>query len=260
METLFILFFFFIETLFTLLPFILFVGFIVLIIKNDKKTSNTTTIKQENHETIYRNTRIVEKETIRDESKIYNLIKNHDFNFSGEDMKQKAVECFLLFKRVWSQKDILKFRPFETDTLFNIHKHQVDECINNNTTQYSKEIKILSTEVINYIDDGDYEILGIKLDTISKDYTLNDLTGKIVKGNKHQENYICYYMEFIRKKGIVTQKGKEILFTNCPNCGATMTISNNGECEYCHTYITNGKFSWVLNEITRWNEKYRGVF
>ena len=49
-----------------------------------------------------------------------------------------------------------------------------------------------------------------------------------------------------------TAAEKDLQITNCPNCGAPTQVTSSGECEYCHSVITNGDFGWVLNQYMAW--------
>ena len=51
---------------------------------------------------------------------------------------------------------------------------------------------------------------------------------------------------------VKTAAEKDLQITNCPNCGAPTQVTSSGECEYCHSVITNGDFGWVLNQYMAW--------
>ena len=72
------------------------------------------------------------------------------------------------------------------------------------------------------------------------------------QGQLSQYQHRFYYLEFIRSAGVKTAAEKDLQITNCPNCGAPTQVTSSGECEYCHSVITNGDFGWVLNQYMAW--------
>ena len=36
----------------------------------------------------------------------------------------------------------------------------------------------------------------------------------------------------------------------CPNCGAPLTGTSFGKCEYCGSIVTTGAYDWVLSAFT----------
>lgn len=188
-----------------------------------------------------------------DEKIVCESIQAVDENFSADDFKQKASECFVTLQKAWTERKWENIRPFETDALFNMHNIQLQEYINNHQINVVERINVRRTRIMKFQTDGDMEILGVRLDARMRDY-VTDENGNVIDGNKNKDIYNSYYMEFIRKKGVKTEKGKEVSVTNCPNCGAPTSITSTGRCEYCDSLITTGNFSWVLNELTNFSE------
>ena len=83
-------------------------------------------------------------------------------------------------------------------------------------------------------------------------YSINAESGEVLEGSKTQYQHRFYYLEFIRSAGVKTAAEKDLQITNCPNCGAPTQVTSSGECEYCHSVITNGDFGWVLNQYMAW--------
>lgn len=186
----------------------------------------------------------------RTEANIERKIQEIDPNFSSEEFKQKASECFVILQKAWTKRDWESIRPFESDALFNIHDEQLREYINNHKINVVEKIKVSNTELLDFRVVGDKEILNIKLDAVMRDYVIDDQTKQLLEGSKTQDIYNTYRLEFIRTHGVKTEKGKDVSTTNCPNCGAPTTITSAGKCSYCDSLITSGNYSWVLNELT----------
>lgn len=185
-----------------------------------------------------------------DENLIIGEIMAEDPDFSADEFKQFASECFVTLQSAWTERDWSSIRPFESETLFNMHNRQLQEYINNGTINVMEHVNVKSTKIISRDVQGDKEVVSIALDAVMRDYIIDDKTKAVVEGNKTKDFYTTYRLEFIRTLGVKTVTGKKLTTTNCPNCGAPTAITSSGRCEYCDSVITTGDYSWVLNELT----------
>ena len=78
--------------------------------------------------------------------------------------------------------------------------------------------------------------------------------GAIACGNPSLPKQFSEYWTFVRGRGAVESKEED---SNCPNCGVELQINMAGECEFCASKLTSGRFGWVLSEIQQ-DEEYRG--
>src|SRR5699024_4286947 len=82
------------------------------------------------------------------------------------------------------------------------------------------------------------------------DYVIDDQTEKVIKGNPNRDIYMTYVWTLIRKDTVKTESSKEqYKVTQCPNCGANVSINASGQCDYCESVISNGDYDWVLSKI-----------
>lgn len=186
------------------------------------------------------------------ESEVVARIKANDPNFSQEEMISYANEVWLTLQEAWEKKTWQQVRPFESNTLFNIHNRQLQEFIDNHMTNYLNKQNIRSTILANYHQDENHDILDVKLDASLLDYTLDDESGRLLEGSKEQYVHRSYHLQFIRKIGSKTNNINGTNVTNCPNCGAPTQVTSSGQCEYCKSVITNGDYGWVLNKYEPW--------
>lgn len=183
------------------------------------------------------------------EEEIEAEIRQEDENFSGDEFKQFASECFVTLQSAWTAREWAPIRHFETDTLFNMHNRQLQEYINNGTINVVERLKVRSTKIISHSVQGDKEVVCVQLKAVMRDYIIDENTRAVVDGDRNRDIYTTYRMEFIRTKGVKTVS-KKLSVTNCPNCGAPTQVTSSGQCEYCDSVITSGNYSWVLNELT----------
>lgn len=177
-------------------------------------------------------------------------IKQIDPNFSEEKMLAFAKELFVKLQNAWTAREWEPMRNFETESLFEQHKNQVQEYINTNRINVMDRISVNYATLYNFRQEGDRDILDIALKSTMKDYIIDATTKELLEGSKTQDRTTVYKMTFERKTGILTPEGtEEIKTTNCPNCGAPTQITSAGKCDYCGSVITTGANTWVLSNL-----------
>lgn len=177
-------------------------------------------------------------------------IRKTDPNFSEEKMLSFAKELFIKLQNAWTERNWEPMRPFETQTLFEQHKSQVQGYINTNRINVIDRIAVNYAKIYKFKQEGDRDILEIALESTMKDYIINATTKELLEGSKAQDRTKVYKMTFERKTGVLTPEGTEkIKTTNCPNCGAPTKITSAGKCDYCGSIITTGSNTWVLSAL-----------
>ncbi len=170
--------------------------------------------------------------------------------FSSDKFIGFAREVFMTIQAAWTTKDWKPIRPFESETLFNTHKQQLDEYIRLGKTNVVEKIGIKHCSLHSFQQDGDKEVLTVWLNAVMRDYVIDDATKKVLESDPNRDWYMRYEMVFNRKAGLQTDPGKQgNSITNCPNCGAPTEVTSSGQCAYCGSVITNGEHDWVLTDI-----------
>ena len=227
---------------------ILLVVFVVIWLMAKKRIQRQAT------DTAYINRQVnsqVENDATMDfTSVVAEKIRAIDPNFSSDKFIGYAREVFMKIQEAWTTKDWRPIRPFESETLFNQHKQQLDEYIRSGKTNVVEKIGIKHCSLHSFQEDGDKEVLTVWLNAVMRDYVIDDETKKVLESDPNRDWYMKYEMVFNRKAGLKTdpsKKGNSI--TNCPNCGAPTEITSSGQCAYCGSVITNGEHDWVLTDI-----------
>ena len=170
--------------------------------------------------------------------------------FSADKFIGFAREVFMTIQAAWTAKDWKPIRPFESETLFNTHKQQLDEYIRMGKTNVIEKIGIKHCSLYSFSVDGDKEVLVVLLNAVMRDYVIDDATKKVLESDPNRDWYMKYMMVFNRKAGVKTDPGRTgNSITNCPNCGAPTEITSSGQCPYCGSVVTNGEHDWVLTDI-----------
>ena len=177
-------------------------------------------------------------------------IKKFDPNFSEEKMLSFAKDLFVKLQNAWTARDWEPMRPFETESLFEQHKAQVQGYIDTNRINVMDRIAVNYATLYNFRQEGDRDILEIALKSTMKDYIIDAKTKQLLEGSKTQDRTTVYKLTFERKTGVLTPEGTaKVKTTNCPNCGAPTEITSAGKCEYCGSVITTGANTWVLSGL-----------
>ncbi|MEN6326512.1 MAG: TIM44-like domain-containing protein [Syntrophomonas sp.] len=177
------------------------------------------------------------------------VLKASDENFFEDDFIAWVNNMFLQLQEAWQEKDWKKVRPFESDELFNTHNKQLQEYVENHTTNVIDEIAILRTSIVDHRDSANKEVLDVYLKMRMKDYIIDDKSRKVLEGDPKKEINMEYLLTLARKKGVKTKVTEHTSVTRCPSCGASVSINASGECEYCNSIVSNGDYDWVLTKM-----------
>ena len=206
---------------------------------NSTEAINNSVNQQANNEFTFDNSAMVAAQ-----------IQAIDPAFSADKFNGFAREVFMKIQEAWTTKDWKTIRPFESETLFNQHKQQLDEYIRLKKTNVVEKIAIKHCSLNSFQQDGDKEVLRVYLNAVMRDYVIDDETKQVLESDPNRDWYMKYEMVFNRKAGVKTDPGKKgNTITNCPNCGAPTEITSSGQCAYCGSVITNGEHDWVLTDI-----------
>ena len=211
-------------------------------------------MKKKSNDTSYINKNVNQQAesdvTIDQSPMVAGQIQAIDPDFSADKFIGFAREVFMKIQEAWTTKNWKPIRPFESETLFNQHKQQLDEYIRLGKTNVVEKIGIKHCSLHSFSQDGDKEVLTVWLNAVMRDYVIEDATKKVLESDPNRDWYMKYVMVFNRKAGLKTQPGKKgNSITNCPNCGAPTEVTSSGQCTYCGTVITNGEHDWVLTDI-----------
>lgn len=185
---------------------------------------------------------------IQEDPASLDALRESDPNFSQNAFLSRVSNMFMQLQEAWTDKDWKRVRPFEHDQIFHMHNEQLNRFIENGQTNVIEDIAILDTRLESYEQDGPYEYLNVIIRARFKDYIIDDASGQMIKGFKDRPVTMTYRWKIMRRRGTKTEHS-DTMVTQCPNCGANMSIGQNGICEYCGSEVTLGTHDWVLTQI-----------
>lgn len=184
---------------------------------------------------------------------IVETIRFNDIKFNEIDFLSFAKDSFIKLQNAWTNRDWKTIRLLENDELFNNHRKLLQEYIIKHQINMVDEINISSIKIIDYQVRDDFEFIDVNIVTTLKDYIIDEYTKNVIKGYKDTNLVMKYILTFARKNGVKSSyNNKSNIFdiTNCPCCGAPISITESGKCEYCSNTITNGEYGFVIVNIT----------
>lgn len=182
--------------------------------------------------------------------KISAAIRQIDPNFSSDAFITWSKDVFITLQQAWTARDWSTIRPLEKEELFEQHKRQLDEYIRNKKINIIERINVGQTHLHKYERDAQYEYLTVYMATRMVDYIIDEETRKVLKGDPNTDCYMNYLLTFMRKTGVKSHEGTDkSVAKNCPNCGAPLSITSSGKCDFCGSIITTGDFDWVLSKM-----------
>lgn len=191
-----------------------------------------------------------QEQTVQKRPETLNALREADPNFSQTTFLARVANMFVQLQQAWMDKDWKRARPFEHDQIFHLHAQQLQQFIDKGETNRIEDIVVLNTDIESYEVDGPYEYLNTIIEARFRDYVVDDESGDVIRGDKDTPVTMTYRWKLMRKRG-TQSKDTDIHVTQCPNCGASLSIGQNGVCSYCGSEVTTGNHDWVLAGIER---------
>ncbi len=180
-----------------------------------------------------------------------------DPTFSPTEFKEKLANLYVRFQNDWQAKNISELRPYMSDIMFAQMERQLDVHRQKFETNYIDRIAVLGVELLGWKQENGYDIMIAKLNTRIVDYTVDDRTGKIIRGSNTKEKFMTYEWTLARTTGVVTSRSTGTTSQTCPYCGAHVDINHSTVCEYCQSVLTTDTFDWVVTNIRALSQQTR---
>ena len=170
-----------------------------------------------------------------------------DPEFDEERIKTLMSNLYVQMQDTWHNKDISSLRPYMTDAFYNQMNRQLEEFRKHNRTDYTERIAVLNVGLKGWRQSAGRDYITVSLNSRIVSYVLDDLTGKLISGDKNREKFMEYEIELSRKTGVVTQPEQAGTQTVvCPHCGAPLKLNASAQCEYCGSVITTVNTDWAI--------------
>jgi hypothetical protein len=179
-------------------------------------------------------------------------LQAHDPNFNHPVFIDRAQTTFFVLQNAWMARNLEPARIYLSDAIYQRWKLQVDQFVALHKRDVLEDLAVNGCYVAKVASDANFDSITVRFDAIAKDYEVDD-SGKMLSGDKTIQPFTEFWT-FIRSQAARTRVGETAQITQCPNCGAPVSINESGICAYCKATVTTGQFGWVLNNITQASE------
>jgi len=172
-----------------------------------------------------------------------------DPGFDLSAFSEKLANLYVQMQNGWQAKDISSLRPYFTDALFTQMERQLEMLKKAGQTNHVERIAVLGVDVRGFYQRNNEDHIIAQLRTRIIDYTVEDATARIIRGDASREKFMTYEWNLSRTSGKITLEQKEMHKVNCPNCGAPLSINTTAKCPYCETVVTLKDHDWAISAI-----------
>jgi hypothetical protein len=177
-----------------------------------------------------------------------------DPNFNQQMFLDRAQAAFFALQKAWMDRNLEPARVYMSDGIYHRWKTQIDAMIAAHKKNMLDNLVIGGVQIVKVQTDPNFDTITVRIDASAADYEVDDTTAnKVIYGSRQNQNFTEYWT-FIRSASARTKAGEGAEVTQCPNCGAPLSINESGVCSYCKAVVTSGQFGWVLDNITQASE------
>ena len=225
------------------IPLVIIIIVVSIIMKRRKVKKQYSTIQQAG------NSRLNQKQDSVAMHNSITALKNRDQNFNQQIFSEKVKQAFLEVQQAWSDQDLSQVRRFISDGVHERFSLQIHMQKSQGMRNLMENVQVLGAEINSVDSDRHYDTIHVKITARAEDSDVDLESGKKLRDN-YKGTFIEYW-SFLRKPGVQTLAGRGLVEGVCPNCGATLELTDSGRCQYCDAVVTSGEYDWVLSEITQ---------
>jgi len=176
-----------------------------------------------------------------------------DANVTMAALKHRIELIYRQLNTAWNEDHLTHVRGYVTAALRNYLDYWLREYKAQGLHNTLKDARISKIELSKITRDLFYDAITVRIFATGYDFTTN-ASGKVVGGSAKKLRPYTEYWTFLRS---ASRKGPIVVTTNCPNCGAPMSISDLGACTHCNAMVESGGFDWTLSKIEQ-DDSYGG--
>lgn len=188
-------------------------------------------------------------------------LQKQDPTFSLPDFLERGKIILLKLNQAWVQGNLPSVRRLISNGVFTRFQTQLTLMNQQGIKNVMADLSVLSVELLAAQTDSHFDVLHIKMTAQARDIEVSSSLTMEAALQEAQKAPLVPYEEvwsFIRKRGQKSKQGIPTLQGQCPNCGATLPLSDTVKCEHCLTLVNSAEHDWVLAEITQ-PEEWEGL-
>ena len=165
---------------------------------------------------------------------------NNILNSMGIENKVVTEELYQIFidvQNAWMNFDYDKLKELCSDELYNSYKKDLEVLKLKDGQNIMHHFKPLNMSIKKATRKENALEVEFYLDIKFKDYVINTITNKVIRGSKNQTMHNKYRLVY-QKQDFYTDK--------CPSCGEALPAKSNTTCPSCGSTIINNTNKFVL--------------
>lgn len=176
-------------------------------------------------------------------------ILERDPDFNLDDLAARFRDCFLKVTKARADGDAESVRHFVSDGIYERMAIQarIAAALDQKTTL--EDVEVVGIRHAAVESDKVYDAVHFAITAATSLRVEDAESGRCLVPPSRKTS--TEYWSFLRKPGVRTFKQPGAMEGSCPNCGASVVVSDAGVCESCKAFLNSGEYDWVLSEITR---------
>ncbi len=179
-------------------------------------------------------------------------LKARDAAFSDEDFLKRSTQAFLEIQKAWSDQDMSKASRFISDGIRERFEMQIAMQKAEGWRNRMENLLVLDTAIASATSDSFYDGISVEIRAQARDLEVSLDSGKVIRTREAEQ--FSEIWSFLRRPGVVTKTGPGLIEGFCPNCGASLELTDARRCQNCDSLVTSGQYDWVLSEVTQSSE------
>lgn len=168
-------------------------------------------------------------------------IKKDDNSFNADLFKKWSRNIFT-YLQLGKEEELKQIRSSISDTFYERKIQMLKDFERDNLELKRENLVIEEIKILDYSKWMDKAQIRVFIKAKLKEYIINNVTQKIIKGNNRRSSERGFILTF-QKNDVDQQAG---FVTNCPSCGASISNTEFGTCQYCGSLVNPIRYNWKL--------------
>ena len=170
-------------------------------------------------------------------------------HFDEKTFCKWAYDVLVCVEKAWSLKDFNVLRRYETNELYQIHEHQLNNMKERQIQNIMSQFELLDSQIISYLREDNMDKIEMNVQLSLIDYFISLKDSRKILGSQSQSRVVKYQIVFVKEERIPFQQLIYSDLKECPYCGAPIDIYNYDYCEYCKQELKAEDTGFLIDKI-----------
>ena len=168
-------------------------------------------------------------------------IRQDDNSFDADLFKKWSRNIFI-YLQLAKEEELKQIKSSISDTFYGRRIQMLKDFKRDNLELRREDLFIEEIKILDYSKWMDKAQIKVFIKARLKEYIINKESQEVIKGNNRKSNERGFILTF-QKKDAEQQVG---FVTNCPSCGASISDTEFGTCQYCGSLVNPIRYNWTL--------------